>query len=181
MVGLALPHGLLSPGDDVIEDGTLRVRLATPADGDACAAIYAPYVVRTSISFELVPPGGEDMAGRIERTIGRSPWLVVEVDGIVRAYAYGTRHRERAAYDWTIETAVYVDEAFRGRGLGRAVMRALIAVVRLQGFHLALTQLQVLEAIRQRLDGFAGQEPVVLQQPFVQQAVHQGPAVATAL
>ena len=120
------------------EDGTPRVRLATIGDGDACAAIYAPYVARTSISFELVPPTGADMAARIARTIERSPWVVVELDGIVRAYAYGTRHRERAAYDWTIETTVYVDEAFRGRALGRAAMRGLIAVLRIQGFHLAV-------------------------------------------
>ena len=120
------------------EDGTLRVRLATAADGDACAAIYAPYVARTSISFELVPPSGEEMAGRIARTIERSPWVVVELEGVVRAYAYGTRHRERAAYDWTIETTVYVEEAHQGLGLGRAAMRALVAVLRLQGFHLAV-------------------------------------------
>ncbi len=119
-------------------DGTMRVRLATTADGDACARIYAPYVARTSISFELVPPSGREMADRIGRTLERSPWVVVELDGDVRAYAYGTRHRERPAYDWTIETAVYVDEAFQGRGLGRAAMRALVAVLRLQGFHLVV-------------------------------------------
>jgi L-amino acid N-acyltransferase YncA len=116
----------------------IRVRLATPADGDACAAVYAPYVERTSISFELAPPTGAEMATRIARTVERWPWLVVEVDGVVQAYAYGTRHRERAAYDWTVETTVYVAEGFQGRGLGRAAMRALVAVLRLQGFHLAV-------------------------------------------
>jgi L-amino acid N-acyltransferase YncA len=126
----------------VREGGTagpaMRVRLATGADGAACARLYAPYVTRSAISFELVEPSGDEMAGRIERTTARSPWLVVEVDGEVRAYAYGTRHRDRAAYDWTIETAVYVEEAYRGRGLGRLAMRSLIAVLRLQGFHLAV-------------------------------------------
>lgn len=118
--------------------GSRVVRLATAADGAACAAIYAPYVERSSVSFELVPPTATDMAGRIERTLARSPWVVVEVDDDVRAYAYGTRHRERAAYDWTVETTVYVDEAYRARGLGRAAMRALVAILRLQGFHLAV-------------------------------------------
>jgi phosphinothricin acetyltransferase len=60
----------------------------------------------------------------------------VEVDGVVRAYAYATRHRDRPAYDWTAETTVYVDDAFQRRGLGRIAMRALVAVLRLQGFHL---------------------------------------------
>ena len=116
----------------------VRIRLATPADGPACAAIYAPYVTETAVSFELVPPTADEMAGRIERTLGRTPWLVAEVDGAVRGYAYGSRHRERAAYDWTVETAVYVDRESHGRGLGRACMTALLDVLRLQGFHLAV-------------------------------------------
>ena len=116
----------------------ITVRLATPADGAACAAIYAPYVESTAISFELEPPSAEEMAARIERTIERTPWVVVEVDGVVRAYAYGTRHRDRAAYDRTVETTVYVDGAFAGRGLGRRAMTALLAILRLQGAHLAV-------------------------------------------
>ena len=114
------------------------VRLATPADGAACAAIYGPYVDETSISFEAVPPSAEEMASRIARTIERTPWVVVEVDGVVRAYAYGGRHRERAAYDWTVETTVYVDRDFGRRGLGRLAMGAVLAVLRLQGAHLAV-------------------------------------------
>ena len=62
---------------------------------------------------------------------------MVEVDGVVRGYAYATRFRERPAYDWTAETTVYVDGAFAGRGLGRTAMRALLAILRLQGFHVA--------------------------------------------
>jgi L-amino acid N-acyltransferase YncA len=115
-----------------------RVRLATPDDGPACAAIYAPYVTDTSISFELVPPRGAEIAARIERTIVRTPWVVVEVDGVVRAYAYATRHRERPAYDWTVETAVYVDRSFARRGLGRIAMRAVLAILRVQGAHLVV-------------------------------------------
>lgn len=114
------------------------VRLATPGDGAACAAVYAPYVTGTSISFELVPPDAAEMASRIARTIERTPWVVVELDGIVRGYAYGARHRERPAYDWTIETAVYVDRAFTGRGIGRVAMGAVLGILRLQGAHLAV-------------------------------------------
>lgn len=117
-------------------DARPRVRLATPDDGAACAAIYAPYVTETSISFELVPPDGGEMAARIARTIERTPWVVVEVDGTVRAYAYGGRHRDRAAYDWTVETTVYVDQAFTRLGLGRAAMDAVLAILTLQGAHL---------------------------------------------
>jgi L-amino acid N-acyltransferase YncA len=115
-----------------------RVRLATPADGAACAAIYAPYVTGTAVSFELVPPDAAEMGARIARTIERTPWVVVEVEGVVRAYAYGMRHRERAAYDWTVETTVYVDREHTGKGLGRTAMRAVLAIVRLQGAHLVV-------------------------------------------
>jgi phosphinothricin acetyltransferase len=110
------------------------LRLATPADGDALAAIYAPYVRATAISFELRPPDGTEIAARISRTLERTPWLIAEVDGVARGYAYAGRFRDRPAYDWTCESGIYVDEASRGLGLGRALMVGLIAVVRLQGF-----------------------------------------------
>ena len=116
----------------------VRVRLASPDDGPACASIYGPYVTGTAVSFELAPPDGAEVAGRLERTIARTPWVVVEVDGVVRGYAYAGRFRDRPAYDWTAETTVYVDLAFRGRGLGQTSMRAVLAILRLQGFHTAI-------------------------------------------
>ncbi len=116
----------------------ILLRLATPADGAAVAAIYAPYVTDAVISFEAEPPDAAEMATRIERTIARTPWVVAEVDGVVRAYAYGSRHRERAAYDWTVETTVYVDRAHTGEGLGRATMEAVLRILRLQGAHLVV-------------------------------------------
>ncbi len=115
-----------------------RVCLATPGDGAACAAIYAPYVTDTAISFELVPPDAAEMGARIARTLERTPWVVVELDGEIRAYAYGTRHRDRAAYDWTVETTVYVDRGHARAGLGRIAMSAVLAILRLQGAHLAV-------------------------------------------
>jgi phosphinothricin acetyltransferase len=117
---------------------TLAIRMATPVDGMACAAIYGPYVNETAISFEAVPPDFAEMGGRIARTLVRTPWVVVEVDGVVRGYAYAARFRERPAYDWTAETTVYVDRAFHGRGIGRLAMSAVLRILRLQGFHLVL-------------------------------------------
>jgi L-amino acid N-acyltransferase YncA len=121
-----------------VPDATPRVRLAIPADGPACAAIYAPYVTGSAVSFELVPPNGAEMAARIARTIERTPWVVVESEGRERAYAYATRHRDRPAYDWTVETTVYVDQRWARRGLGRLAMTSLVAILRLQGAHLAV-------------------------------------------
>lgn len=116
----------------------LHLRLATTDDGAACATVYRPYVETTAISFELVPPDAAEMGARIARIMERTPWVVAELDGTLHGYAYATRHRERPAYDWTAETAVYVDPGARGRGLGRALMTALLDILRLQGFHLAV-------------------------------------------
>ncbi len=116
----------------------MRLRLATPADGRACAGIYEPYVSGTCISFELTPPDGAEIGARIARTAERLPWVVAEVDGLVRGYAYAGRFRDRPAYDWTAETTVYVDRAFQRRGIGVAAMRAVLAILRLQGFHMVV-------------------------------------------
>jgi phosphinothricin acetyltransferase len=111
------------------------LRLATAADGADCAAIYAPYVASSAVSFELQAPGGTEMGARIARTLERAPWIVADVDGRVRAYAYATRFRDRPAYDWTAETTVYVDAEYRRQGLGDAVMTALLAILQVQGYH----------------------------------------------
>jgi len=127
-----------NPTPDADHAPRVTLRLATPADGPACAEIYRPYVETTAVSFEVVPPDAAEMTARIVRITQRTPWIVAEVDGVVRAYAYGSRHRERAAYDWTVETTVYVAAGSRGLGLGRATMRALLEILRVQGFHLAV-------------------------------------------
>lgn len=114
------------------------LRLATPADAAGIASIYAPYVNETPISFELQPPTPGQVAGRIERTLARTPWIVAEVEGVVRAYAYAGSFRERPAYDWTAESTVYVDRSLHRSGLGRATMASLLRVLRLQGFRLVV-------------------------------------------
>ena len=138
----------------------MPARLATPADGAACAAIYAPYVADTAISFEAVPPTADEMAARIARTIERTPWVVVEVDGVVRAYAYGTRHRDRAAYDWTVETTVYVDRDFGRRGLGTAAMGAVVAILGVQGAHLLVAGITLPNPGSVRLHESLGYRPI---------------------
>ena len=123
-----------------IDEGTrraapLRLRLATPDDGPACLAVYAPYVRDTAITFELEPPDPAEMSARIAKTIERTPWIVAEVDGVVRGYSYAGSWRERPAYSWTAESTVYVDGNHRGLGIGRATMVALLDMLRFQGFH----------------------------------------------
>lgn len=111
------------------------IRLATEADGAGVAAIYAPYVSGMPTSFELAPPDANEMGRRIAETLRLLPWLVCEGDARILGYAYAGRHRSRAAYQWSVETSVYVDSAWHRHGVGRALYRSLFAVLVLQGFH----------------------------------------------
>jgi phosphinothricin acetyltransferase len=111
----------------------LTIRLATPDDAEQVQAIYAPYC-HTPISFELEPPGVEEMRGRLAKVLGHFPWLVCEDGDEVLGYAYATQHRERAAYRWSVDTSVYVWQGRQGRGVGRALYMSLLAALPLQGY-----------------------------------------------
>lgn len=116
---------------------TVRLRVATPDDGAACAAIYAPYVSETPISFETEPPSAADMAARIAKILPDYPWLIAERGGVALGYAYGARHRERAAYRWGADVGIYLDRDSCGQGVGKMLYRALLALLTAQGFEIA--------------------------------------------
>jgi phosphinothricin acetyltransferase len=109
------------------------IRLAAPDDAEQVQAVYAPYC-RTPISFEAGPPSVEEMRGRLANVLGQYPWLLCEGGGEVLGYAYATQHRERAAYRWSVDTAVYVRQGRQRRGVGRALYTALLAVLPPQGY-----------------------------------------------
>jgi phosphinothricin acetyltransferase len=114
--------------------GDMRIRHADPErDAAACAAIYAPYVEGTSVSFEEIAPSPEEFAEHIASTSDRYPWLVLEDGGEVAGYAYASQHRARAAYRWAADVAIYVDPARHRRGAGRALYEALFELLRRQG------------------------------------------------
>ena len=92
----------------------------------AIAAIYAPYVRETPITFELEPPDAAEMAKRIAQIVPRFPYLVAEHEGGVAAYAYADLYRTRAAYRWVVETTVYVALSAQRRGIGRTLYEALL-------------------------------------------------------
>ena len=112
------------------------IRSATPADAVAIARIYDHYVRHTVVSFETEPPGPGAMARRIRQVVdGGLPWLVAEVEGAVRGYAYATRWRARPAYRFAAESTVYLDPGFSRRGLGTALYERLFAELRRVGMH----------------------------------------------
>ena len=115
--------------------GYTLIRLATELDAEQIAAIYAPIVRNTIISFETEPPAADEMGQRIESTLERLPWLVCERHGRVSGYAYASAHRSRAAYQWSVDVSAYVHEDERRMGVGRALYTSLMAVLTLQGFY----------------------------------------------
>jgi L-amino acid N-acyltransferase YncA len=117
----------------------MPIRHAEPdRDGAACAAIYAPYVAHSAVSFEEVAPTAAHFATRIAETSARYPWLVLEDGGRVVGYAYATQHRARAAYRWAVEVGIYVDGTHRRRGAGRQLYEALFGLLRRQQLRIAL-------------------------------------------
>lgn len=113
------------------------LRLARVADAEAMLAIYAPIVRDTPISFETEPPGIEEMRGRIAKYLETYPWLVIERDGRLDGYAYASPHRDRMAYQWSVDVSCYVHPEARKRGVGRRLYTALLAILSRQGFHSA--------------------------------------------
>lgn len=114
----------------------VAVRPATLDDATAIADIYRPYVERGTVSFETDAPDTATMCARMAKSNGLYPWLVVTEGegGPVRGYAYASAFRDRPAYRYTIETAVYLEMGTQGRGHGRQLYDALIDTVRAQGF-----------------------------------------------
>jgi len=114
-----------------------QVRPVAVEDADAIAAIYAPIVERTTISFEVAAPTARDFVRRIEALVPRYPWLVARDGDRVVGYAYAGPHRERASYRWSTDLSVYVDASARRRGVARTLYRSLLRILELQGFYRA--------------------------------------------
>ena len=120
----------------------IAVRPAIPADAAAIAAIYAPYVLTGTVSFETDAPDARAMRTRMAVSKGLYPWIVATTgpddgDGVL-AYAYATKFRDRPAYRYVVETSIYVAGAVQGQGAGRLLYEALIDTLRAQGFTQAI-------------------------------------------
>ncbi|HVW46464.1 MAG TPA: GNAT family N-acetyltransferase [Solirubrobacterales bacterium] len=123
----------------------ITIRAADPGrDAAACAEIYAPSVESTPISFEIVAPDAAEFAHRIEHYSATHQFLVAEEGGedgepgTVLGYAYACRWAERAAYDWSVETSIYVRAGHQGKGIGRALYGELFERLRAQGYRVAV-------------------------------------------
>lgn len=111
----------------------VRIRLACEEDAPVLAAIYAPYVRDTAITFEYEPPTIEEFARRMRSTLAFYPYVVAELEGKAVGYAYAGTFKARPAYDWAVETSIYVAQGQAGKGVGRALHDALERALQAQG------------------------------------------------
>ena len=103
----------------------IEIRNAKTEDAKRLVEIYDYYVKNTAITFEYDTPSPEEFAARMEHTMERYPYLVVEVDGNIEGYAYAGVFKDRAAYDWSCETTIYIDRYAGKNGMGRMLYEAL--------------------------------------------------------
>ena len=112
---------------------SITIRMANPADAQALLNIYAPYVINTAITFEYDVPSVEEFSSRIAHTLEKYPYLIAEEGGNILGYAYASPFHDRPAYDWAVETSIYVDQNIKHRGIGRKLNDALESTLREQG------------------------------------------------
>ncbi len=136
------------------------VRDASESDATACAAIYAPYVRETAISFESEPPSPAQMAERIAAARRGHAWVVLEDDDRLVGYAYGGPHKERVAYRFSCEVSVYVEEGRRRTGSGRALYEALFEKLAARGYRTAVAGMTLPNEASVGLHRAMGFEPV---------------------
>ncbi|HEM6577924.1 GNAT family N-acetyltransferase [Streptococcus suis] len=112
----------------------IDIRSARIEDAADLVAIYAPYVEKTAITFETEVPTVEAFASRIEKTLEKFPYLVAVEEGALVGYAYASTYYARAAYDWTVELSVYIQQDARGKGIGSLLYDALEEELTVRGF-----------------------------------------------
>lgn len=135
----------------------LTIRDATLDDAAACAAIYAPYVRDTVISFEEHPPSA---AGMADRMAAAHAWLVGEDGGRTVGYAYAGSFNDRHAYRYACTVSVYLETGRRRTGAGRALYDALFPLLREQGFVRAAAGITLPNAASVGLHAALGFAPV---------------------
>jgi phosphinothricin acetyltransferase len=115
------------------ENNEITIRTATVQDAKKLLEIYAPYVEHTAITFEYEVPTVDEFRRRIENVLRKYPYLVAEKDGELLGYAYAGPFKERAAYDWAVETSIYVRMDLKRRGIGSLLYNALEEALKKQG------------------------------------------------
>ena len=120
----------------------ITLRMVNPNDAPVLAAIYAPYVRETAVSFEYEPPSNEEFAGRIREVLEKYPYLAAVRGEEILGYAYAHPYGVRKAYSHSVELSVYIRRDCRGLGIGRMLYEAMEILLKAQN----ITNLYVLVA-----------------------------------
>lgn len=110
----------------------ITIRMATKADAKEILDIYVPYVNNTAISFEYDVPSVEEFTDRIINISKQYPYIVAIDSNRIIGYAYASSFNKRVAYDWAVETTIYLRQNCRGKGIGRKLYLALEEILKRQ-------------------------------------------------
>lgn len=113
---------------------TRVIRFARAEDAEAILGIYEEYIKNTAVTFEIEVPTIAAFKERMERITAQFPWLVCEVNGVIAGYAYASKHGERAAYRWSADLSVYINEAYHRKYIASELYGAVIDLLRKQGY-----------------------------------------------
>lgn len=113
----------------------MTIRFATNDDTSAILNVYAPFITDTVITFEYEVPSLAEFSDRIKTIQQQLPYLVAEEDGRILGYAYASKHRDRIAYQWSVDISVYIHSDGHRQGIGRQLYTVLLALLREQGYY----------------------------------------------
>ena len=114
-----------------------RIRLAVENDSESLLNIYSEFIRNTSVTFETVVPSVLEFNKRVRGVIENFPWLVCEINGENVGYAYASKHRERAAYQWSVDVTIYINPQYHRKHIATALYTALIEILKIQGYYSA--------------------------------------------
>jgi L-amino acid N-acyltransferase YncA len=118
-----------------MEKTSITLRPVRESDAEALAAIYHPYVTDTAITFEYEPPAADEFVRRIRAVTAKYPWIVaVAENGRILGYMYSGAFKERAAYDWDLETSIYLAKDARGHHIGTRLESAYCRLLKAAGY-----------------------------------------------
>ena len=112
-----------------------KIELVQLSDAEDILAIYTPYIKNTVITFEYEVPSLQSFQDRISSIYKTYPYLVYRIDGEIAGYAYASSYRSRAAFQWDVETSIYLNEKFQGKGIATKLYEVLLEFLKLQGFY----------------------------------------------
>ena len=138
------------------------IRDVRTTDAQRLTEIYSYYVEDTAVSFEYKAPTVQEFGNRIEKISRKYPYLVCEDEGRITGYVYASAYSTREAYDWTVATSIYVDRAYRRKGVGKALYAALEERLKEQDLKMFISSLPSLqEPVQHRITYRLRLKPII--------------------